>query len=88
MDPAQTKALSALQPFIQHVLTTTSPTPRFLADIISRATSAQGTYIFSELLQLEPIQSLRSSTEFQTHLTLLEIFSWGTWEDYQGTPKS
>ena len=84
MDPSQTKALTALEPFIQTVLTSKSPTPRFLADIITRATSAQGTYIFTELLQLEQIQSLQSSPEFKNYLTLLELFSWGTWEDFQG----
>ncbi|KKY22798.1 putative cop9 signalosome subunit 7 [Phaeomoniella chlamydospora] len=85
MDPSQTKALTALEPFIQTVLTSKSPTPRFLADIITRATSAQGTYIFTELLQLEQIQSLQSSPEFKNYLTLLELFSWGTWEDFQAT---
>ena len=84
MDPSQTKAFTALQPFIHLVQTTSSPSPRFLADLITHAISAQGTYVFSELLQLEPIQSLRASAEFKNRLTLLEIFSWGTWEEYQG----
>jgi hypothetical protein len=85
MDQAQTRALSALQPFIHLALTTSSPTPRFLADLITRATSAPGTYIFTELLQTPAIQSLRSPDtppEFQAYLTVLEIFSYGTYEEY------
>ena len=86
MDQAQTRALSALQPFIHLALTTSSPTPRFLADLITRATSAPGTYIFTELLQTPAIQSLRSADtppEFQAYLTVLEIFSYGTFEEYK-----
>ena len=86
MDQAQTRALSALQPFLHLALTTSSPTPRFLADLITRATSAPGTYVFTELLQTPAIQSLRSAdtpAEFQAFLTLLEIFSYGTYEEYK-----
>ena len=86
MDQAQARALSALQPFIHLAITTSSPTPRFLADLIARATSAPGTYIFTELLQLPAIQSLRSAEtppEFQAYLTLLEIFSYGTFDEYK-----
>lgn len=86
MDPIQSKALAALQPFILLATTTKSPSPRFLADLIKRATEASGTYIFTELLQLSPIQSLRESdtpAEFQAYLSLLEIFSWGTYEEYK-----
>ena len=88
MEPAHVKALGALQPFILLATTTKSPSPRFLADLIKRATEAPGTYVFTELLQQPAIQSLRADetpSEFQTYLTLLEIFSWGTYEEYQGT---
>ncbi|ETN46382.1 uncharacterized protein HMPREF1541_00566 [Cyphellophora europaea CBS 101466] len=89
MEPAHVKALGALQPFILLATTTKSPSPRFLADLIKRATEAPGTYVFTELLQQPAIQSLRADetpSEFQTYLTLLEIFSWGTYEEYQATP--
>jgi COP9 signalosome complex subunit 7 len=91
MDQAQTRALSSLQPFIHLALTTSSPTPRFLADLITRATSAPGTYIFTELLQTPAIQSLRSADtppEFQAYLTILEIFSYGTFEEYKSMTPS
>ena len=86
MDQSYVKALAALQPFIHLATTTKSPSHRFLADLITRATSAAGTYIFTELLQLAPIQSLRAADVPQEHsvyLTLLEIFSWGTYEEYK-----
>ena len=88
MDQAQTKALAALQPFVHLATTTKNPSHRFLADLITRATSAPGSYIFTELLQLPSIQSLRASdtpADSQAHLTLLEIFSWGTYDEYKST---
>jgi len=89
MDQAQPKALAALQPFIHHATTTKSPSHRFLIDLITRATSAPGTYVFTELLQTPAIQSLRAQdtpSEVQSHLTLLELFSYGTYEEYKTTP--
>ena len=86
MDQAHSRALAALQPFIHLAITTTQPTPRFLADLITRATSSPGTYIFTELLQIPAIQSLRSvetPSEFQLYLTLLELFSYGTYDEYK-----
>ncbi len=86
MDQAQNRALTALQPFLHLALTTKSPSPRILADFVTRATSAPGTYIFAELLQTPAIQSLRSSNtpeEFRSYYTALEIFSYGTLADYR-----
>lgn len=91
MDPAHTSSLAALQPFVLLATTTKSPSPRFLADLIKRATEAAGTFVFTELLQLPAIQSLRSSDtprESQAWLTVLEIFSWGTYEEYKSTYSS
>ncbi|KAL9116125.1 MAG: hypothetical protein Q9227_000494 [Pyrenula ochraceoflavens] len=86
MDNVQSKAVAALQPFIVQAQTTKAPSPRFVADIISRATAAPNTYVFTELLQLPAIQSLRSEKapdEFAAYLTQLELFAWGTWAEYQ-----
>ncbi|KAJ9664162.1 hypothetical protein H2198_000380 [Neophaeococcomyces mojaviensis] len=86
MDQAQQKALVALQPFIIEATSTKNPSPRFLADLITRATTAPGTYIFTELLQLPQIQSLRAADpEHLSVLTLLELFSWGTYSEYIST---
>lgn len=88
MDQTQVKALAAIQPFIVEATTTKSSTPRYLSDLINRATSAPGTYVFTELLQTPAIQALRSPEtpeNARAHLTLLEIFSWGTYEEYKST---
>jgi COP9 signalosome complex subunit 7 len=88
MEQVYTKALAALQPFLHEATITKNPSPRFLADLISRATSAPGAYIFTELLQLPSIQSLRAAdipAEYAVYLTVLEIFSWGTYDEYDSS---
>ena len=75
-------ALTALEPFI--ILSKSAISPRAAADLIQRATSHPQTYVFTELLSTPNIQALRSGPpEFQSSLTHLEIFSWGTHADYQ-----
>ena len=77
----QTKALNALEPFL--ALSKSATSPRAASDLIVQATSAPNTYVFAELLQTPNIQNLRTSEEYAPYLTLLEIFAWGTWEDYK-----
>ncbi|MCJ1479225.1 hypothetical protein MMC13_007910 [Lambiella insularis] len=85
MDPTQQKALNALEQYI--LLSKSATSPRAAADLIAQATSAPNTYVFAELLQTPNIQSLRTAApEYSPYLTLLEIFSWGTWLDYNSTP--
>ncbi|ROV89193.1 hypothetical protein VPNG_10215 [Cytospora leucostoma] len=79
----QTKALNALEPFL--ALTKSATSPRAAADLISRATSAPATYIFTELLASTQIQALASSSEYTPYLTHLQIFSHGLYSDYQST---
>ncbi|EEP75756.1 predicted protein [Uncinocarpus reesii 1704] len=89
MEQIHTRALEAIQPFIHLATSTTSPSPRFLANLIANAISAPNTFIFAELLETPAIQTLRTPDtpeEHQSYLTLLEIFAWGTWQDYQTTP--
>ncbi|CAN9337158.1 unnamed protein product [Alternaria alternata] len=80
----QTKALNALEPFL--ALSKSATSLRAASDLIMQATSAPNTYVFAELLQTPNIQKLRSSEEYASSLTLLEIFAWGTWEDYKAHP--
>ncbi|KAJ4296958.1 hypothetical protein N0V88_003874 [Collariella sp. IMI 366227] len=79
----QTRALNALEPFL--ALSKSATSPRAAADLITRATSAPNTYIFTELLQTPQIQALASSDEFAPSLTLLRIFSYGTYSSYTTT---
>jgi COP9 signalosome complex subunit 7 len=90
MDQTHARALEALQPFVA-LATSNSPTsPRFVASIITNATSAPQTYVFAELLETPTIQSLAAPdtlAEYKGYLKLLEIFAWGTWQEYQGMHK-
>ncbi|KAF4632683.1 hypothetical protein G7Y89_g5448 [Cudoniella acicularis] len=80
----QTKALNALEPFL--ALTKSASSPRAAADLIARATSAPNTFIFNELLCTPQIQALSNSEEYASHLTLLKVFSYGTYTSYFSTP--
>ncbi|KAM0298909.1 hypothetical protein HYE67_009490 [Fusarium culmorum] len=79
----QTKALNALEPFL--ALSKSATSPRAAADLVTRATSAPNTFLFSELLQTPAIQNLAES-EFASHLTLLKTFAYGTYSSYKSTP--
>ncbi|KAG9240047.1 hypothetical protein BJ878DRAFT_546658 [Calycina marina] len=80
----QIKALNALEPFL--ALTKSATSPRAAADLITRATSHPNTFVFAELLSTLNIQALAQSDDYSLHLTLLQIFSYGTYTDYQSTP--
>ncbi|KAG8407653.1 hypothetical protein J3458_020395 [Metarhizium acridum] len=80
----QNKALNALEPFL--ALSKSATSPRAAADLVTRATSAPNTYIFAELLQQPQVQALSQNPEFAPHLTLLQIFSYGTFQSYHDTP--
>ncbi|KAK2768546.1 hypothetical protein FQN54_000402 [Arachnomyces sp. PD_36] len=89
MEKIHSRAVDAIQPFIHMAASQTSATPRFISNLITNATSAPNTYVFAELLDVPAVQSLRSPEtpeEYRTALTLLEIFAWGTWEEYHATP--
>ncbi|OAA68206.1 cop9 signalosome subunit 7 [Niveomyces insectorum RCEF 264] len=79
---AQAKALDALAPFL--ALSKTATSPRYTADLIVRATSHPNTFVFAELLQTVPVQALATAdAEYAAYLTLLQIFSYGTYADYE-----
>jgi len=80
----QTKALNVLEPFL--ALTKSASSPRAAADLVTRATSHPSTFVFSELLLAPQIQALQQSPEYVSHIYLLQIFSYGTYEDYKTTP--
>ncbi|KAG6061235.1 hypothetical protein E4U17_002238 [Claviceps sp. LM77 group G4] len=77
----QVKALDALEPIL--ALSKSAVHPRAAADLITQATSAPNTYVFAELLEQPNIQALATSEEFASHLTLLRIFSYGTYSSYR-----
>jgi hypothetical protein len=79
---AQTRAINALAPFL--ALSKSATSARAAADLVTQATSATHTYVFGELLQTPNMQSLRDDAQYSNHYTLLELFAWGTWAEYQG----
>lgn len=76
----QTKALNALEPFL--ALSKSATSPRAAADLITCATSAPNTFVFTELLETPSIAAAAPSP----HHTLLQIFSHGTYSTYRSTP--
>ncbi|KAI5308649.1 hypothetical protein KEM55_005211 [Ascosphaera atra] len=85
MDKAHAKACEAIEPFVAQA-TSTQASPRFIANLISSATSSPSAYVFAELLEIQAVQSLRSPDtpqEYRAWLRVLEIFAWGTWKEYE-----
>lgn len=78
------RPLTSSQPFL--ALTKSANSPKAAADLITHATSAQGTYIFTELLASPSIHGLASSPEYQPYLTQLQLFSNGLYSTYASTP--
>lgn len=77
-----------MQPFL--ALSKTATSPRAAADLISRATAAPNTYIFSELLSQPNIAALATSQDpesvaWHTHL---QLFSSGLYSTYQSASPS
>ncbi|KAF8059698.1 csn7 [Scenedesmus sp. PABB004] len=55
---------------------------RAMCELITRATAEPGLFTFGELLDLPGVQEL-SGSEFAAFRSLLELFCYGTWEEYQ-----
>jgi len=51
--------------------------------LIADATSAVGTYMFAELLEMPNIQDLSLNEQHTPWLELLKVFSYKTWADYK-----
>lgn len=84
MDQIQQKSLNALEPYL--ALAKSASAPKAATQVISQAISVSNTFVFAELLQSPNIQALQNAAPEQaSFLTLLQIFSWGTWKDYKGT---
>ncbi|GAA5967038.1 hypothetical protein JCM3765_003686 [Sporobolomyces pararoseus] len=53
------------------------------ANLISQAVSAPGVFVFSELLQIQSIKELATNEQHVKQYKLLELFAYGTWNDYK-----
>lgn len=66
-------------------MTKSATSPRAAVDLITRATSAPHTFIFTELLLAPQIQALAQAPDYKPYLRLLEIFCYGTYEIYNSS---
>lgn len=83
IDMAQDRAELAITPFI--ALCKSASSHRAASDLITQATTATGTYTFSDLLAQPNIRNLKTDTQYSAYHNLLEVFAWGTWETYKQT---
>ncbi|KAJ3292564.1 hypothetical protein HK104_005197 [Borealophlyctis nickersoniae] len=51
--------------------------------LIQDALSAPGVYVFSELLETPNVEALKSHTEHAPYYNLLELFAYGTYQEYK-----
>eukprot|EP00879_Flechtneria_rotunda_P033521 GHRR01037136.1.p1 GENE.GHRR01037136.1~~GHRR01037136.1.p1 ORF type:complete len:168 (+),score=22.75 GHRR01037136.1:171-674(+) len=66
----------------QYLLLGKTAKGRSMCELITKATAEPGLFAFGELLDLPNIQELQSG-EYAAYKSLLELFCYGTWSDYQ-----
>lgn len=87
METISQKSQAAIQPFVTEATTTKSPSPRYLKELVLRATSAPTTYSFTPLLETPAIQTLKTAdNEHRSYYTLLQLFAYGTYHEYTSIP--
>ncbi|TGZ83068.1 hypothetical protein EX30DRAFT_329044 [Ascodesmis nigricans] len=79
------KSLTALQPFLAQADSATGETT---ANLVLQATQAPEVFVFSELLTHPNIAALRDSEDGRPYYSLLELFAYGSWADYQAQASS
>ncbi|QRW05829.1 COP9 signalosome complex subunit 7b [Ceratobasidium sp. AG-Ba] len=73
-------SLKALEPFL---LMSKSAKGAAATKLIADATSASGTFMFAELLEMPNIQELAGNEQHAPWFELLKLFSYKTWADYK-----
>ncbi|QRV76931.1 COP9 signalosome complex subunit 7b [Ceratobasidium sp. AG-Ba] len=73
-------SLKALEPFL---LMSKSAKGAAATKLIADATSASGTFMFAELLEMPNIQELAGNEQHASWVELLKVFSYKTWADYK-----
>ncbi|EGN94145.1 hypothetical protein SERLA73DRAFT_188732 [Serpula lacrymans var. lacrymans S7.3] len=68
-----------LEPFL---LMSKSAKGAAAAKLVQDATSAPGVFVFAELLELPNIQELTNSEQHAPYISLLQLFSYNTYQDY------
>lgn len=73
-------SLRSLEPYL---LMSKSAKGAAATKLIADATSAAGTFMFAELLDMPNIQELAGNEQHASWLELLKVFSYQTWADYK-----
>jgi COP9 signalosome complex subunit 7 len=80
---ASTQALARLEPFL---LLAKSAKGAAAARLIADVTAAPGCYVFGELFDVDGIRALEQDPQYSTSYRLLELFAYGTYQDYVNAP--
>ncbi|KAK9798162.1 hypothetical protein WJX73_002829 [Symbiochloris irregularis] len=70
----------------EYVLLAKGTHGRATADLVVKATAAPGLFVFGELLDLPSVKQLKG-TDQAVAFALLELFAYGTIQDYRGAPE-
>ncbi|KAI7836235.1 hypothetical protein COHA_009875 [Chlorella ohadii] len=57
-----------------------------LVDLIGKCTAEPGLFTFGEILSLPGVQELRQSPDHSSAYELLQLYAYGTWDDYKASP--
>ncbi|KAI5296640.1 hypothetical protein KEM52_004472 [Ascosphaera acerosa] len=86
-----TRCMDAIEPFVAQALELPADaSPTALCNIIHAATGQEHVYSFMRLLNVPVVQWLReradATAEQRAYVDLLEVFAFGTLDDYHATP--
>mmetsp|Transcript_1999 Transcript_1999/g.2376 ORF Transcript_1999/g.2376 Transcript_1999/m.2376 type:complete len:270 (-) Transcript_1999:229-1038(-) len=81
MESSQNNSQSSGQ-LEQFVLLAKNTTGKATVAVLTQVLKHKNVYVFAELRELKCVQAL-NGTEHQPHLDLLNLFSYGTYEDYK-----
>jgi COP9 signalosome complex subunit 7 len=79
--PASMAHNAAIEPFVELAKTTSGPLA--LCGVIDRCLRSRDVFVFGELLDLPQVQSLASTAAYQAHFSTLNLFAYGTYQDYK-----
>lgn len=82
MEDQPAPTLIGCQALEQFVLLAKSAKGPAVAELINHATASPGVYVFGELLECECVKAISSGPHAKS-VRLLEIFAYGTYDDYK-----
>ena len=83
-EDVSTTSLQGSQGLQQFLLLAKTAKGQAAVELVKQVLSASGVYVFGELLETECVKDLAASESNSNYVTLLEIFAYGTYSDYNG----